>query len=193
MFNDLSSTATLLATRRSGKPRDMIAPGPDAGQLHQILDAAMRVPDHGKLYPWRFVIIPADHRPAFADRLQQAYRAEKPDAGRLELEAMAQFAGQAPTMVAVLSTPAPGRDVPLWEQQLSAGAACMTMLIAAHALDYVGCWLTGWPAYNDDVRDALGGGADDRIAGFIFMGSPSRPLKERPRPTREAIVSTWKG
>ena len=83
MFNDLSTTAALLATRRSAKPRDMIAPGPDAGQLRRILEAAMRVPDHGKLNPWRFVIIEADQRPAFADLLEQAYRAEKPDAGRL--------------------------------------------------------------------------------------------------------------
>lgn len=193
MFNDLSSTAALLATRRSGKPRDMIAPGPDEAQLRQILDAAMRVPDHGKLNPWRFVIIPTDRRTAFAGLLQQAYRVEKPDAGRLELESMAQFAEQAPVLVVVLSTPAQNSKIPLWEQELSAGAACMTMLIAAHALGFVGSWLTGWPTYNDSVREALGGGGHDRIAGFIFLGSPSRPLEERPRPTREAVVSTWKG
>lgn len=193
MFNDLSSTAALLATRRSGKPRDMVAPGPDEAQLRQILDAAMRVPDHGKLNPWRFVIIPADRRTAFADLLQQAYRGEKPDAGRLELESMVQFAEQAPTMVAVLSAPVQNSKIPVWEQELSAGAACMTMLIAAHALGFVGSWLTGWPTYNAAVRDALGGGGHDRIAGFIFMGSPSRALEERPRPAHEAIVSTWKG
>jgi nitroreductase len=193
MFNDLSSTLALLATRRSGKPRDMIAPGPDAAQLREILDIAMRVPDHGKLNPWRFVIVPDDRREAFADLLQTAYRAEKPEAGRLELEAMAQFANQAPCLVAVLSTPAENSKIPRWEQELSAGAVCMAMLVAAHAQGFVGSWLTGWPSYNDQVRDSLGGGHRDRIAGFMFLGTPSRPLEERPRPAHEAVVSTWKG
>jgi len=193
MFNDLSSTAALLATRRSAKPREMIAPGPDAAQLRQILEAGMRVPDHGKLNPWRFVIIPDDRRGALADLLVEAYRAEKPEAGRLELEAMVQFAQQAPTLVVVLSTPAENSKIPLWEQELSAGAVCMNMLIATHALGFVGSWLTGWPAYNDAVREALGGGHHDRVAGFLFLGTPSRPVEERPRPTYEAVVSTWKG
>lgn len=191
MFNDRSSTLALLATRRSGKPRDMIAPGPDAGELRQILEAAMRVPDHGKLAPWRFVLV--ENRDAFSDLLQQSYRAEKPEAGRLELESMDQFARQAPAMVAVLSTPAQGSKIPVWEQELSSGAVCMNMLIAAHALGYVGSWLTGWPAFNASVLEALGGAPHDRIAGFMFFGSPSRELEERPRPSYEAVVSTWKG
>lgn len=193
MFNDLSSTAALLATRRSAKARDMVAPGPDSAQLRTILEAAMRVPDHGKLAPWRFVIVEADRREAFGDLLKQAYRAEKPDAGRLELEAMDQFARQAPAMVAVLSTPAHGSKIPLWEQELSAGAACMNMLVAAHAAGFVGSWLTGWPAYSAQVVESLGGSPNDKIAGFIFLGSPSRELEERPRPAYEAVVSTWKG
>jgi nitroreductase len=193
MFNDLSSTAALLATRRSAKARDMIAPGPDAAQLRQILEAALRVPDHGKLNPWRFVIIPDDRRDALADLLVEAYRSEKPDAGRLELESMVQFAQQAPTLVVILSTPAENSKIPLWEQELSAGAACMNMLVATHALGFVGSWLTGWPAYNDRVREALGGGQHDKIAGFMFLGTASRDLDERPRPAYEAVVSTWKG
>jgi nitroreductase len=193
MFNDLSSTATLLATRRSGKPRDMIAPGPDSAQLRQILEAAMRVPDHGKLAPWRFVIVDADRRAAFADLLKDAYRAEKPEAGRLELEAMEQFAQQAPVLVAVLSTPAQNSKIPLWEQELSAGAVCMNLLIATHAAGFVGSWLTGWPSYNGQVLESLGGSPNDKIAGFLFLGSPGRELEERPRPTYEAVVSTWKG
>ena len=171
----------------------MVAPGPDPDQLRSILEAAMRVPDHGKLAPWRFVIIGFDRRTAFASLLQDAYRDAKPDAGRLELEAMEQFARQAPTLVAVLSTPAPGSKIPLWEQELSAGAACMNLLVATHAAGFVGSWLTGWPAYNHDVLAALGGSPNDKIAGFLFLGSPSRPLDERPRPAYEAVVSTWKG
>lgn len=193
MYNDLSSTLSLLATRRSAKARDIVGPGPDDAQLHQILAAAMRVPDHGKLNPWRFVIIPADRRDAFAGLLQDAYRAANPGAGRLELEAMAQFAHQAPALVAVLSMPAQNSKVPVWEQELSAGAACMNMLIAAHALGFVGSWLTGWPTYSDAVRDSLGGGHQDRVAGFMFIGSPSRELEERPRPAFDAVVSAWNG
>ena len=193
MFNDLSSPAALLATRRSGKPRDMVSPGPDAAQLRRILEAAMRVPDHGKLAPWRFVIIENDRRDAFADLLQGAYRAEKPEAGRLELESMDQFARQAPVLVAVLSTLIENSKIPPWEQRLSAGAACMNLLVATHAAGLVGSWLTGWPTYNGAVLASLGGAPQDRIAGFMFLGSPSRPLEERPRPAYEAVVSTWKG
>ncbi len=190
MFNDRTSISTLLATRRSGKARDMIAPGPDALQLRAILEAAIRVPDHGKLAPWRFVIVDSDQRGALSTLLTDAYRAEKPEAGRLEIEAMAQFAHQAPTLIVVLSSPVVQSKVPLWEQQLSAGAACMNLLIAAHGQGFVGNWLTGWPAYNMRVREAFGT-QGEQIAGFFFLGTPTRELEERPRPEYGAIVSQW--
>lgn len=189
-FNDLSTPASLVATRRSGKPRDMVTPGPDADRLRRILGAAMRVPDHGKLNPWRFVVVAADQREALSELLVSAYRAEKPEAGRLELESMDQFARQAPTLVVVLSSPRIDSHIPLWEQELSAGALCMNLLVAAHAEGFVGSWLTGWPTFSTAVRDAFGG-AHERIAGFIFIGSPSRPLEERPRPEYDAVVSQW--
>jgi nitroreductase len=192
MLNDLSSPATLAATRRSGKPREMVAPGPDEAQLRRILTAAMRVPDHGKLAPWRFVVIGADERKAFAALLERAYRADKPEPGRLELEAVQQFAHQAPTLVAVLSTPKAESHIPLWEQELSAGAACTAMLYAAHAEGFVGGWLTSWAAYSAEVAEALGHpGA--RIAGFIFLGTPGKEPEERPRPDFDSIVSHWNG
>ncbi len=190
MLNDLTTAATLAATRRSGKPRDMVAPGPDETQLRRILTAAMRVPDHGKLAPWRFVVIEANQRAAFASLLERAYRADKPEPGRLELEAVEQFAHQAPTLVVVLSTPNAESHIPMWEQELSAGAACTALLFAAHAEGFVGGWLTGWAAYSPIVAEGLGHpGA--RVAGFVFLGSPSRELEERPRPDFEAIVSRW--
>ena len=191
MFNDTSSPAALLASRRSGKPRDMAAPGPDAAQLRAILEAAIRVPDHGKLAPWRFVTVAADQRDAFAALLRDAYRADKPDAGRLEIEAIDQFAAQAPTLVVALSKPAHASHIPIWEQQLSAGAACMNLLLAVHAAGFVGGWLTGWAAYSTMVRDAFGDG-DEKIAGFIFIGSPTRPLDERPRPDFDSVVRAWR-
>jgi nitroreductase len=192
MFNDLSSPASLLATRRSGKARDMVAPGPDSAQLAAIVTAAMRVPDHGKLAPWRLVIIGADQRDAFAGLLTTAYCKEKPAAGRLELEAMDAFARQAPTMIALLSTPIGASKIPLWEQQLSAGALAMQLLNAAHAAGFVGNWLTGWPANSADVAAALGAtGPDDRIIGYVFIGTPARELEERPRPDFAQVVSYW--
>jgi nitroreductase len=190
MFNDTRSPLALLHTRRSGKPRDMIAPGPNAAQLRAIMAAAIRVPDHGKLSPWRFVVVGDYQRDHLSNLLTTAYRAEKPDAGRLEIDAMDQFARQAPTLVVALSTPVAASKIPRWEQQLSVGAACMNLLNAAHASGFVGSWLTGWPTYSDAVRDAFGG-PDDRIAGFIFIGSPSRDLEERPRPDYDAVVKKW--
>lgn len=190
MFNDRSSPLSLLQTRRSGKPRDLIAPGPDEDQLHTILEVAQRTPDHGKLAPWRFVIVPLERRDALAALLERAYRAEKPDAGRLEIEAMHQFAHQAPTLVVALSAPVEGSKIPLWEQELSAGAAIMNLLHATHALGFAGGWLTGWASYNEDVRAAFAKG-QERIAGFIFIGTPGRPQDERPRPEYDNIVSVW--
>jgi nitroreductase len=190
MFNDRTTPLSLLRTRRSGKPRDLIAPGPDDGELRQILEVALRTPDHGKLAPWRFVIVPQDRRAALADLLERAYRAEKPDAGRLEIESMHQFAHQAPTLVVALSTPAQGSKIPVWEQELSVGAAIMNFEHAAHALGYAAGWLTGWPAYNPDVAAAFGQ-PGERIAGFLFVGTPSRPQEERPRPDYDKIVSVW--
>lgn len=189
MFNDLRSPAHLVATRRSGKPRDMIAPGPDKAQLDRILSAAMRVPDHGKLAPWRFVVIDADRRDAFATMLQQAWRAEHSAADRPDVEAINQFARQAPVLVVVLSTPVEAK-IPIWEQQLSAGAACMMMLTAAHAEGFVGSWLTGWAAYSPLVAESLGY-PDAALAGFMFIGSPGAEISERPRPAHESIVSHW--
>ena len=190
MFNDTSSPLALLSTRRSGKPRDLVAPGPDADQLARMLEIAARTPDHGKLAPWRFVVVPADRRDALSEIITSAYLAERPQAARLEIEALDQFAHQAPTLVVVLSSPKVESHIPLWEQELSAGAACMNLLHAAHALGFAGGWLTGWAAYSDAVRDAFG--ADpEKIAGFVFIGTPSRPLDERPRPESDKIVRYW--
>jgi nitroreductase len=192
MFNDRSTPFSLLSTRRSGKPRDLVAPGPDDAQLRQILEIAARTPDHGKLAPWRFVIVPEDKRGALAKVITQAYRVERPQAARLEIEALEQFASQAPVLVVALSSPKVESHIPLWEQELSAGAACMNLLHAAHALGFAGGWLTGWSAYSDAVRDAFGA-EPERIAGFLFLGTPGKQLEERPRPDLEKIISTWDG
>ena len=140
----------------------MVAPGPDDAQLRQILSIATRTPDHGKLAPWRFVTVASDQRDMLAAALRAAYLADKPDAGRIELEAAEAFAREAPVLVVALSCPVQGSKIPLWEQELSAGAACMNLLTATHAMGFTGCWLTGWAAYSDRVR-ALFGPADCRL------------------------------
>lgn len=191
MFNDRSSILSHLATRRSGKARDMVAPGPDAAQLDAILALAMRVPDHGKLAPWRFIIIDDDQRAVLATILKTAWVAEHPGAAVQSLSPLDQFAHQAPTLVVMVSAPVQPHKIPVWEQQLSAGAAAMNLLHAAHAHGFVGNWLTGWAAYSPHVRAAFGLGDDDRIVGYFFFGTPVRELEERPRPESHAIISHW--
>lgn len=190
MFNDNSSAARLLATRRSGKARDMVAPGPDADQLRTIIATATRVPDHGKLAPWRFVTVGADQREALAAGLEAAYLAEKPGAGRLEREAAHSFAAHAPCLVIVLSRPDPASHIPLWEQELSAGGATTMLCVAAHAHGFVANWLTGWAAYSPAVH-ALVAEPGERITGFVFIGTAAKPLEERPRPEYDAVVRQW--
>ena len=191
MFNDRSSLAAYLSTRRSARPRDLVAPGPDAAGLRAILAAAIRTPDHGKLHPWRLIHVPQERRQAFAEMLEAAYRAGKPDAGRLEIEAAHRFAHQAPELVILLMSPAESQKIPLWEQELSCGAVGMNLLHAAAAHGFAGGWVTGWATYSPQVLQALGARADERIAGFFFLGTPGAELEERPRPDYDEIVSTW--
>jgi nitroreductase len=190
MLNDTATPLSLLRTRRSGKPRDMVAPGPSPEQLDAMIEIAARTPDHGKLFPWRFVIVPEDARPALALKLAEILRSEKPDCTPRDEEAAAQFATQAPALVVVLSAPVIPHKIPVWEQELSAGAACMNLLHAAHAMGFTGGWLTGWAAYSDAVRD-LFGEAPQKIAGFVFIGTPGFALEERPRPALSEIVHRW--
>jgi nitroreductase len=190
MLNDRSSYLAALATRRSGKPRDLAAPGPSEAELHRMIAIASRTPDHGKLAPWRFVTVAADQRHAFADLLARAYLEANAGAALAEIESARAFAFQAPALIVVLSTPVQGHKVPVWEQELSAGAVTMNLLHAAHAMGYAAGWLTGWAAFSDTVRNSFGGpGA--RIAGFVFIGTPGRPLEDRPRPDIAQIVQQW--
>jgi nitroreductase len=190
MLNDRSSALSLLKTRRSGRPREMVAPGPSDDELRQILEIAMRVPDHGKLAPWRFVIVGKDQREQFALLLRRALQEEDPCAGPAHHEKADQFARQGEALVVLVSTPVPDHKIPVWEQELSAGAAAMNLLHAGHAMGYVGGWITGWEAYSPKVNAAFAK-PGERIAGFIYFGSPGRELEERPRPDPSEIVRKW--
>lgn len=190
-FNRVTTPLELLVSRRSGKARDLAAPCPDAEQLDTLLRMGTRVPDHGKLAPWRIIVVAREQREAFATGLVAAYSAEKPEAGRLEVQAMRDFALQAPTLLIVLSTPKPESHIPLWEQELSVGALCQNLLLAGHAHGFLGNWLTGWPAYSPSVLELLGAAPPARVAGFLFFGSCDKALEERPRPDLATVVSRW--
>jgi len=190
MLNDRSSALSLLETRRSGKPRDLVAPGPTEQELERILNIAVRTPDHGTLSPWRFVVISPKQRQSLADLLARALPEHDPEATSAHYAKALEFAHQAPVMVVLISAPVRDHKIPVWEQQLSCGAVGMNLLHAANALGYVGGWITGWPAYNERVRQAFCG-EGERIAGFIFLGTPGNPLEERPRPALADLVRGW--
>ena len=190
MLNDRSSLLSLLDTRRSGRPRDMIAPGPSEAEMEHILTIAARTPDHGQLFPWRFVTVAGGQRQALADLLTRALPEHDPGALPAHFAKALEFAHQAPTLVVLVSAPVPDHKIPLWEQELSSGAAGMNLLLAAHALGYVGGWLTGWAAYAERVRAAFCG-PGEKIAGFLFLGTPGEPLEERPRAPLATVARRW--
>jgi nitroreductase len=178
----------LLLTRRSCSAKSMTAPGPDAAQLRTILAAGARVPDHGKLAPWRFIVFEGEARARMGDILAEcvgtAEREVTPE--RVALE-RGRFL-RAPVVVGVVSRVREGIAIPVWEQQLSAGAACQNMLIAAHAMGFVANWITEWCAYNPCVLEKLGLKEGERIAGFIYIGSPAATLEERVRPDLDGLI-----
>ena len=183
-------TIDLLLSRRSGSAKAMTGPGPSPEELQTILRAAARVPDHGKLFPWRFIVFEGDARARMGVLLVDCLReTETVSAERAALEA-SRFQ-RAPLVVGVISRVREAIPIPEWEQQLSAGAVCQTMLIASHALGYVANWLTEWCAYHPLVQERLGLKPGERIAGFIYIGKSAVPLEERPRPDMEKIVTRF--
>ena len=186
-------TLDLLLRRRSTSAKAMGEPGPDAGQLRQILQAASRVPDHGKLFPWRFLVIEGDARAALGEVLAEALAARNASVS----ESLKRFERgrfmRAPVVVAVISSLKTEKPIPEWEQHLSAGAVCQTLLIAAAAAGFGANWLTEWCAYDDIVTAKLGLGEGEKVAGFVYIGTATAPLEERDRPVLGDIVSNWTG
>jgi nitroreductase len=190
MLNDRSTPLALLETRRSGRPRDLVEPGPSEAELARILAVAARTPDHGKLHPWRFIHVPRARRSAFSDFLFAAYRAEQGEPTEATAEAISRLALQAPELVVALYSPKESAKIPDWEQLLSCGAACMNLEHGVHAMGFAAGWITGWAAYSSIVRDAFGA-APERIAGFFYIGTPAAELEERVRPFLDEVVSSW--
>ena len=192
MLNDRSSVLSLLATRRSGRPREMIGDGPSEAELEQILTVAARTPDHGKLSPWRFITVGSSQRDDLAQLFREAMAAEDAQALPAKLEKADEVARSGGALIVVVSSPISEHKIPLWEQELSCGAATMNLLHAAHAMGYVGGWVTGWQAYSPTVSAAFCG-PGERIAGFIFIGQPGRELEERSRPALANVSRAWSG
>lgn len=190
MLNDRSSLLSLIETRRSGKPRELVGPGPTPQELERILTIAARTPDHGKLMPWRFLTISDEQRGAFAKMLQDALLRLNPDANAAQLQKEDDFAHYPGQLIVLLSKLVGDHKIPVREQELSVGAAGMNLLLGAHAMGYVAGWVTGWRTYSDAVEAALCQ-PGERIAGFIFIGHAGRELEERPRPPLDEVVRQW--
>jgi nitroreductase len=180
-------TFDLLLSRRSGSAKAMKGPGPDADQVRRILAAGVRVPDHGKLTPWRFILFEGDGRKRMGAILAEAIAGER-DTSPERVEQERNRFMRAPVVIAVVSRAREQIPIPVWEQQLSAGAVCMTMVIAAHAMGFVANWVTEWCAYHPKVLERIGLKPTERIAGFIYIGHPAEPLEDRPRPAIDSIT-----
>ncbi len=181
-----------LLERRSSLVKDIRAPGPDAAQLETILKVASRVPDHGKLAPWRFIVFQGRARLDFGKVLATAYEktVAEPDDEHKAAE-QRRFA-RAPVIIAVVSRHIVHIKIPHWEQILSAGAVCQNMLLAANAIGFAAQWTTDWLSYNDEVLGALGLEDGEQIAGYIYMGTVEEKLEERRRPDLRDIVTYWR-
>jgi nitroreductase len=179
----------LLRTRRSGSAKAMKEPGPSQAQLAEILQAGSRVPDHGKLFPWRFIVFEGEGRERAGDILAAVMEAEG-ERGKQVEEERGRFL-RAPVVVGVISTARELHKIPVWEQELSAGAVCQNILVATTALGFVGNWLTEWYAYHPAVKEKLGLKAGERVAGFLYLGTAKDDLEERPRPDLSKIVTVF--
>jgi nitroreductase len=187
----MPDTLALLKTRRSVKPNELAGPAPTAAEIETILAIAARVPDHGKLAPWRFVVFEGDARLRAGDAIVAAFRAKYPDAAPEQIEQERTRLARAPLVIAVISRAAPHVKIPEWEQVLSAGAAAMNLVVAACALGYASAWITEWYAYDRDVLDAFGLAAHERITGFVHIGRAANPPEDRPRPALSEIVTRY--
>jgi len=181
----------LLLSRRSGSAKAMKEPGPTMPQLQHILSAASRTPDHGKLFPWRFILFEDDARNRMGELLVECLLSSEPQAPpeRIEME-RGRFM-RAPVVIGVVSRVREAIPIPEWEQILSAGAACQNLVLAAHSLGFVANWITEWPAYHPLVKERLGLKPGERIAGFIYVGTSAVTLEERPRPALSKIVTRF--
>lgn len=181
-------TLRLLSSRRSVPAKVMSGPGPDDAQTDEILAIAARVPDHRMLAPFRFVVLAGEGKTRFAQTLRTT-----PTAPEGKRDKAAALYGRAPVVIGVVASLTEGHKTPVWEQELTVGAACQNLIVAAEAQGWAVQWLTGWPAYDETVRDTLSLGDNEKIAGFFFVGSSDVIPDDRKRPELSEIVTRYAG
>ena len=189
----MNPTIELLSTRRSVPAHLLAEPGPDAATLETMLTIAARVPDHAKLVPWRFILFEGAARQRAGEKLAALVAARDPSAGPERLDEEKRRFARAPLCVCVVSRIVEHPRVPAWEQILSAGAVCLNLEIAAHALGFAACWLTEWMSTDAEAMALLGLAPNETIAGLIHIGTPTIAPSDRPRPVLADIVSRWPG
>lgn len=188
---DINPMIEMLKTRRSVPVLAMNGPGPDQQQLDTLLTIASRVPDHGKLCPWRFIVFEGEARERAGTIIAGRFRDKTPGATEAQIEIERKRLLHAPMVIAVVSKAGEHAKIPEWEQIHSSGAACMSLVIAANAMGFVTSWLTQWYAYDSETRAAFGVGQDERISGFIHIGRKDTANEDRPRPELAAIMSRF--
>lgn len=181
-----------ILTRRSVSARLLTEPGPDETALQKILQGATRVPDHGKIHPWRFIIIRGEARKTLGQVLRAAYTDQEAGAAPAKLDLEAERFTRSPLVIGVVSSIIVPHKIPEWEQTLSVGAVCLNLLYSAQAMGFGANWITEWYAYHPKVRAALGLQAHEKIAGFVYIGTASQKPEDRPRPALSEVVSEWR-
>ena len=185
----MNETLALLQSRRSVAPHLLTDPGPTPAEIETLLTIATRVPDHGRLTPWRFIVLEGEARRRIGEAIAAAFRADNPAAKPETVEFERGRLVRAPLVIGVVSRAAPHVKIPDWEQIMSAGAAAMSLVIAANAMGYATSWITEWYAFDRRVLDALGLAPNERMAGFVHIGRPKEPPAERPRPALADVVT----
>ena len=181
----------LIALRRSSGKRALSSPGPAPEELNRLLEVAARVPDHRRLAPWRFIVFTGNARDKFNAAATDIQRRNNPAATEQMLADTASYFSRAPVVIAVISSPVVSHKTPVWEQELSAGAVCHNLLLSANASGWAGCWLSEWIAFDPDIKQLLTLTADERVAGFIYLGTATEPPQERMRPNISEKIRYW--
>ena len=189
----MNETIELLKKRRSVAPIALSGPGPSAQELETLLQVASRVPDHGKLAPFRFIIFAGDARMAACQIIADQLKADQPDIDPSRLELERKRLALAPLVVGVISRAGPHVKIPEWEQVLSAGAVCMNLVVAANAMGFAASWLTQWYAYDSRITARFGVAENEKVAGFIHIGHASGTPEDRVRPVLADIVTRFQG
>ncbi len=190
-LNDRTSLHSFLKTRKSASAKAMVGPGPSKAELNEMLALATRVPDHGKLAPWRFIIFQGEARGRVGEAFKARWAALNPSHGAESLDFVANLFNRAPLVVGVVSTASIHPKIPIWEQQLSSAAVCFNLVLAAQALGFDAQWMTDWVAYDAMALKATGVAADEKLAGLIYIGHTSVQLEDRPRPEVSKLVTYW--